>query len=155
MPCGTVGNAARKSGFPPSMVTDPAVRSQRDIDSTPPATTRSWYPLATPMAATVIACCADPQKRFSVRPGTVSGHPASSVANRPTASWSPVRMPLPAITSSTSSGSNPIARRQRPEALGEQLLGMDVVQRAVGTPLPRGVRTTSRIHASPIVNSPR
>ena len=32
----------------------------------------------------------------------------------------------------------PDARRQRPEALGEQLLRMDVVQRAVGTPLAAG-----------------
>ena len=65
-------------------------------------------PLATPIAATVIACWAEPQKRLRVSPGTVSGHPASSVANRPTASWSPVRMPLPAITSSTSTGSKPL-----------------------------------------------
>ena len=32
----------------------------------------------------------------------------------------------------------PDSRRQRPEALREQLLGMDVVQRAVGPPLAAG-----------------
>ncbi|CAN5638702.1 hypothetical protein BH09ACT8_BH09ACT8_51720 [soil metagenome] len=64
------------------MVTEPAVRFHRDIDSTPPAITRSCAPLPTPIAATVMACCPEPQNRFSVIPGTVSGHPASSRASR-------------------------------------------------------------------------
>ena len=42
MPWGTVGNRSLNAGLPPSIVTDPAVRFHRDIDSTPPATTRSW-----------------------------------------------------------------------------------------------------------------
>ena len=135
MPWGTVGKRARKSGLSPSMVAEPAARPHRDMDSTPPPTTRSWWPLATPIAATVIACCADPQNRLRVRPGTVSGQPARSVPNRPTASWSPDRMPLPATTSSTSAGSNPTRACSAAEALGEQLLGVHVVQPAVGTPL--------------------
>src|SRR5580658_4180402 len=41
IPWGTVGNRSRKAGLSPSIEMDPTERFQRDIDSTPPATTRS------------------------------------------------------------------------------------------------------------------
>ena len=44
-------------------------------------------------------------------------------------------MPLPQMTSSTSTGSKPGSLGQRSEALGEQLLGVDLVQRSVGAAL--------------------
>ena len=153
MPWGTVGTRSRKAGLSPSIVTEPTARFHRDIDSTPPATTRSWWPLPTPIAATEIACCAEPQNRFSVRPGTVSGQPARSVPRRPTASWSPVRIPLPAMTSSTSTGSNPTREASALRHWANSSCGCTACSAPSGRPRPRGVRTTSTIHASPNVRS--
>ena len=137
MPCGHGRDSTRGSrGCRRRWSTDPAVRFQRDIDSTPPATTRSWAPLATPIAATVIACWPEPQKRFSVMPGTVSGQPASSSASRAMSSpWSPGEDAVAGDHVVDLGGVEPGRDAQRPQALGEQLLRMDAVQRAVGTAL--------------------
>jgi hypothetical protein len=48
----------------------------RDIDSTPPAKTRSSQPEATFCAATLTASRPEAQKRLSWTPATVSGRPA-------------------------------------------------------------------------------
>ena len=82
-----------------------------------------------PIAANVTACWPDPQKRLSVIPGASTGQPAASTAIRPMhIPWSPVELPLPTTTSSTSLGSNPTRSRSCVEHLGQQLLGMDVVE---------------------------
>src|SRR4029453_15943553 len=56
----------------------------RDILSPPPAMTRSISPAAIARAAVATASMLDPQSRFTVDPGTLSGSPASSSAIRPT-----------------------------------------------------------------------
>ena len=90
------------------------------------------------MAATVIACCADPQKRLSVMPG----HRLRPAGEQRRQSTDRV-----VVTGEDAVAGDhvvdldrvePDACRQRPEALGEQLLRMDVVQRAVGAPLAAG-----------------
>jgi hypothetical protein len=55
----------------------------RLIDSTPPATTTSAWPLTTVAAAKATACWEEPHCRSMVVPGTDSGHPAASAATRP------------------------------------------------------------------------
>ena len=134
----------------------PPSTPQRDIDSTPPATTRSWAPLPTPMAATVIGLlprAAEPVERHA-------GHGLGPAGQQHGQAGDVVAV-VPA--------ENPVAgdhvvdlgrveadpRRHRPEALGEQLLGVDPVERAVGPSLARGVRTASTIHASATISSPR
>ena len=47
----------------------------RDIDSTPPATTRSWSRRRIAVAAKLTACWPEPQKRLSVTPGASSRPP--------------------------------------------------------------------------------
>ena len=52
--------------------------------STPPARTRSASPERTALDAMAIASRLDPQSRFTVPPGAVTGRPDSSVAIRAT-----------------------------------------------------------------------
>ncbi|CAM5742257.1 hypothetical protein SALBM311S_06770 [Streptomyces alboniger] len=54
----------------------------RDMDSTPPARTRSSQPERTLAAAMLTASRPDAQKRFSCTPATVSGRPAAIAAMR-------------------------------------------------------------------------
>ena len=56
----------------------------RLIDSTPPARTTSASPTATARLASITASSPDPQSRFTVAPGMVTGSPASSTAIRAT-----------------------------------------------------------------------
>jgi hypothetical protein len=56
----------------------------RDMDSTPPAITRSASPVAIMRAASAIACSPDPHRRLTVMPGTLTGNPASSADMRAT-----------------------------------------------------------------------
>ena len=102
--------------------------------------TRSWWPDSTPVAAIPTACWPEPQKRLIVSPGVAYGHPALSTASRAmSAPWSPMPLALPAMTSSISVDATPVRCDDRVEALRQQLLGVDVVQRAVLLALaPRG-----------------
>ncbi len=59
-------------------------KGARDIDSTPPAMTRSASELRMARAASMIACMPEPHSRFTVEPGTLSGSPASNNAILPT-----------------------------------------------------------------------
>ncbi len=81
MPCGTklvamlvIGSA---NEAPPS-----EAMGTRDIDSTPPASTRSSQPERTFIAARLTASRPEAQKRFSWTPATVSGSPAAIAAIR-------------------------------------------------------------------------
>ena len=79
------------------------------MDSTPPATAKSYCPAITPAAAKWTDCWLDPHARFTVVAGTLSGQPAASTAVRPTLSaWSPTWLTQPHTTSSTSSGRIPV-----------------------------------------------
>ena len=78
----------------------------RDIDSTPPATTRSASPAAMARAPSITACSPEPHSRFTVAPGTSTGSPASSAAMRATLRLSsPAWLAQPRITSSMAAGS--------------------------------------------------
>ena len=116
---------------------------QRVMLSTPPATTRSCAPdcdrhapRSSPPAGP------EPQKRFSVTPGTSIGQPAASTAARAMfAPCSPVSVTQPTITSSTSCGSIPVR---------STIAFIGTVKRSIGwTPArlpfrrPRGVRQAS------------
>ena len=132
MPWGTSGNISRSAALPDVKSGGRSSTGQRDIDSTPPPTTRCWWPAWMPIAAKVTACWPEPQNRLSVTPGASTGQPAASTAIRPMQPpWSPAGLPLPMMTSSTSVMSMPGARGQGVEHLGEHLLGVDVVQRPV------------------------
>src|SRR5580704_1123576 len=80
----------------------------RLIDSTPPATTTSYWPLTRPAAAKCTDCWLDPHCRSTVTPGTLSGQPAASTALRAMSNvCSPNWLTQPQITSSTTAGSVP------------------------------------------------
>ena len=73
----------------------------RDIDSTPPTSTRSASPVATWRDAAMEASSEEPHKRFMVVPGSEVGRPASRVAMRATLRFSsPAPLALPKIDSS-------------------------------------------------------
>ena len=108
--CGWVASRCSLLAWKPSV----PLRAGRLIASTPAPITNCWWPAPTPIAANVTACWPEPQKRFSVTPGTVTGQPASSTAMRPMSwAWSPACEPLPHTTSSTSTGRSPPDRAGR------------------------------------------
>ena len=81
----------------------------RDIDSTPPATTRSYCPAITPAAAKCTDCWRGPALPVDREPGTDSGQPAASTAcGRCRTSARRPATTQPQITSSTSAGSMPV-----------------------------------------------
>ncbi len=114
----------------------------RVMFSTPPATTRSCAPDFTAIAAKFTACWPEPQKRFSVVPGTSIGHPAASTAPRAMLQpCSAVWVTQPMITSSTSFGSTPVRSRiafsETPSrSIGWTFLKLPFLR-------PRGVRQAS------------
>ncbi|CAB4586529.1 unannotated protein [freshwater metagenome] len=55
-PWGTKGYIARRAALPTVKSGGPLGAGQRDMDSTPPATTTSWCPACTAMAAHDTAC---------------------------------------------------------------------------------------------------
>src|SRR3954453_4564712 len=122
----------------------------RDIDSTPPAKTRSSQPEATFCAATFTASRPEAQKRLSWTPATVSGSPALIAAvlamSMP---WSPTGVTHPSPTSSTRFGSSCSLRISisciKPTT---RSTGFVVCSEPLLLPLPRGVRIASKINAS-------
>src|SRR6202012_350169 len=79
----------------------------RDIDSTPPAHTRSSQPEATFWAAVLTASRPDAQKRLSWTPAVVGGRPALIAAVLAmSAPWSPIGVTQPSTTSSIALGSS-------------------------------------------------
>src|SRR5579863_8764978 len=78
----------------------------RDMLSTPPATTTSYWPEISPAAAKCTACWDEPHWRSTVVPGTDSGQPADSTEVRAMSNvWSPTWLTHPQTTSSTIAGS--------------------------------------------------
>src|ERR1700761_1335591 len=119
----------------------------RDIDSTPPAHTRSSQPEATFCAAMLTASSPEAQKRFSCTPDTVFGSPAliaAALAMSPP--WSPIGETQPSTTSSISPGSrsglrlsisciNPTTRS----------MGLVACSEPLTLPRPRGVLSVSKM----------
>src|SRR4051812_4408732 len=154
MPWGTKPVRAAVSGSiaqaPPS---EPM--GTRDIDSTPPASTRSSKPERTFCAARLTASRPLAQNRLICTPATVSGSPAASAAVLAmTEPCSPMGETTPRTTSSTSAGSRSGLRRRtssmRPVV---RLIGLTECSPPVFLPLPRGVRTASYTNASAVMVS--
>src|SRR5688572_6974272 len=119
----------------------------RLIDSTPPATTTSAWPLMTVAAAKATACWEEPHWRSMVVPGTVSGQPAARGALRPMLKvCSPTWLTQPQKTSSTTAGSRPerSARAFRTWAERSTACTPD----SPPPRLPTGVRTAAQMTAS-------
>ncbi|PSK45521.1 hypothetical protein B0E38_07345 [Streptomyces sp. 111WW2] len=149
IPCGTkpVSWLVRGSSAqaPPSLPI-----GTRDMDSTPPARTRSSHPERTFMAAMLTASRPEAQKRFSCTPATVSGNPAAIAAMRAMSEpWSPTGPTTPSTMSSTAAGSRPGNRARiswmRPTT---RSTGFVPCRAPFALPRPRGVRIASYTYAS-------
>src|SRR3954469_24359525 len=119
----------------------------RLIDSTPPATTTSAWPLITVAAAKATACWEEPHCRSIVVPGTDSGQPAASAASRPTLpACSPTWLTQPQKTSSTTPGSRPARCTSASRTCADRSTGW--TPESPPPRLPTGVRTAAQITAS-------
>src|SRR3712207_7861035 len=119
----------------------------RLIDSTPPATTTSAWPLTTGAAAKATACWEDPHWRSIVVPGTDSGQPAARTALRPMLNvCSPTWLTQPQNTSSTTAGSMP----DRSASAFSTCADRSTAWTPASPPprLPTGVRTAAQMTAS-------
>ncbi len=146
-PCGTNPMARLVSGSiaqaPPS---DPI--GTRDIDSTPPATTRSSYPERTLHAARLTASRPDAQNRFTCTPAARRSQPAASTAVRAMSPpCSPTGVTQPSTTSSTRAVSRFVRSRSARSTPAASVTGLTLCS-APRLPLPRGVRTASKMNAS-------
>ncbi len=122
----------------------------RDIDSTPPANTRSSQPEATFWAAMFTASRPEAQKRLTWTPATVSGSPALIAAVLAmSAPWSPTGETQPRTTSSTRLGSS-FSLRTRVSCIRPttRSTGLVACSDPFNLPLPRGVRIASNTSAS-------
>ncbi len=143
-PCGTKPVARLVSGSiahgPPS---EPI--GTRDIDSTPPASTRSSQPERTFCAARLTASRPEAQNRLSWKPATVSGSPAATAAVLAMSPpWSPSGDTTPSTRSSMSAGSSPGYRRRSSSISAiTRLTGFTPYSEPDGLPRPRGVRIAS------------
>src|SRR3954447_12364762 len=149
IPCGTKAVSYAVSGSiaqaPPS---EPI--GTRDIDSTPPARTRSSQPEATFCAAMLTASRPEAQKRLSWTPDTVSGRPALIAAVLAmSAPWSPTGETQPRTTSSIRVGSS-FSLRMSISCMSPttRSTGLVVWREPLLLPLPRGVRIASNTKAS-------
>ena len=143
-PCGTKSVAREVAG---SMAHAPPSEPMgtRDMDSTPPATSRDSQPERMRAAAWFTASSPEAQNRFSCTPATVCGRPALRAATRGrTAPWSPTGLTQPRIMSSMSAGSSPSWRSRsawvRPTT---RSIGLTSWREPEGLPAPRGVRRAS------------
>src|SRR4051812_25663274 len=121
------------------------------IDSAPPATIVVAPPLITRSAAYAMAWSPDAQKRFTVTADAVTGTPARRLAIRATfnpCSASGIAQPM--ITSSTSPGSMPGARRSASVMTAAASSSGRVPWSVPFGALPTAVRTAETITASGI-----
>src|SRR5699024_1175158 len=118
----------------------------RVMDSTPPATTTSWYPDSTTATAKLSACCDEPHWRSIVTPLTVSGQPADSAAVRAMSpACSPPCVTQPQITSSTTDGSTPARSTSPFNTVADRSAGWTPARHPLR--LPTALRTASTITA--------
>src|SRR6476659_6050546 len=121
----------------------------RVMFSTPPATNASPSPALIACAALAIACSPEPQRRFTVCPGTSTGKPASNAAIRATLRLSsPAWFVHPRITSSRRAGSN----ETRSTAPRTATAARSSARTSASAPpaRPTGVRTAETMRASRI-----
>src|SRR2546421_7873150 len=146
MPCWTISYFSKSLGLS-AAASDP--RGTRDIDSTPPAITRSAWPVMTSMEAKLKACSPGAHIRFTLVPGTDSGNPAIKGARRPMFNPCPSTcVTQPRITSSTNLGSIPV---RSTSALSAKAAKSSGLQSFKAPPrFPMGVRTAPTITASRI-----
>src|SRR5947199_174164 len=144
MPCWTISYFSRSFGL---SAPGSAPGGARDITSTPPPMTTSFWPVMTSMAARLNACRPDAHIRFTLVPGTDSGNPAISGARRAmfrpcSSTW----VTHPSTTSSTIFGSIPVrsARARRTNAARSS--GRQSFREPPRFPI--GVRTAPTITAS-------
>ena len=131
MPCGTIAYCSNRWAL---FAVNPStcIGAGRDIDSTPPATTKSCWPDMTPIAANVTACWPDPQNRLSVTPGAsmlpscVERSHAGDVHAVVAAAGSAPHDHVVDV-----SGVEPVPVAQRVQHLREDPLRVDRVQRTV------------------------
>ena len=147
MPCGVKPVAALVAGScahaPPS---EPM--GTRDMLSTPPATTKSSQPLATFCAAMFTASRPEAQKRLICTPDTRKSQPALSKAVLgKTEPCSPTGDTQPITTSSTSAGSKSWRACSWFSNPPSKSTGLTLCKLPSFLPLPRGVRTASKIMA--------
>ncbi len=116
----------------------------RDMDSTPPTSTRSSKPERTFMAPRLTASRPEAQKRLICTPATCSSQSATSAAVLAmSAPWSPTGVTQPRTMSSTCAVSSWLRRctsRSRPAI---RSTGLTLYSAPSFLPLPRGVRTAS------------
>ncbi len=109
---------------------------------TPPNRTTSWVPDMIAWAPKWMACWLDPHWRSTVVPGTPSGIPAASHADRAMLpAWGPIASTQPKITSSTTSGSIPVRSTTARMTCAPRSAGC--CPDRVPPRLPTGVRTAS------------
>src|SRR6185436_3299659 len=153
MPCGmnAVLNAVSGSQAhgPPSVPI-----GTRDMDSTPPATTRSSQPERTFCAAMFTASRPEAQKRFSCTPEARKSQPAASAAvlamQLP---CSPTGVTQPITTSSTCAVSRSWRFCSSFSTPVRSVIGFTSCSAPLDLPLPRGVRIASKTIASAIFAS--
>ncbi len=132
------------------MASDPI--GTRVMCSTPPATTNCAEPASTACAPKFTACRPEPQKRFTVVPGTSTGNPAASTAPRAMLNpCSPTCVTQPMITSSTSLACTP-ARSSAPISVRASM-STGCTADSAPLRLPRAVRIASTMTASPTTAS--
>ena len=118
----------------------------RDMDSTPPTTTRSSKPERTFMAPRFTASRPDAQKRLSCTPDTVSSQSATSAAVLAiSAPWSPTGVTQPRTISSTWLVSSALRFSRALSSPASRSTGLTLYSAPSFLPLPRGVRTASKI----------
>ncbi len=136
-----VGSCAQA---PPS-----APMGTRLILSTPPATTRSSQPLATFWAAMLTASNPDAQNRLICTPEQRTSQPALRAAIfGNTEPCSPIGDTTPITMSSTCAGSKPLRSRRASKTVTPKSMGLTSCSEPSFLPLPRGVRTLSKIYTS-------
>ena len=130
----------------PSIGPPSAIIGTRDMDSTPPATSRSYQPERTFSAAMPMASSPEEQKRLICTPATVSAHPAASTAQRAiSAPWSPTGMTQPMMTSSISAVSSALRPCNAFSSVTTRSIGGTSYSEPSFFPLPRGVRMASKM----------
>ena len=155
MPCGTKLTARLVIGSLNQAPPSEAIGT-RDIDSTPPARTRSSQPERTLAAAMLTASRPEAQKRFSWTPATVSGSPAATAAIRAMSEpWSPTGPTTPSTMSSIAAGSRS-GKRSRISWMSPTTRSMGLVpcRAPFALPRPRGVRIASYTYASVLTGMP-
>ncbi|MNF57522.1 hypothetical protein D3C84_390540 [compost metagenome] len=120
----------------------------RDMDSTPPTTTRSSKPERTFIAPRFTASRPDAQNRLICTPATLTSQSATSAAVLAmSAPWSPTGVTQPSTMSSTWLVSSCVRCCKAPSRPATRFTGLTPCKAPSALPRPRGVRIASKIKA--------